>query len=313
MSQAGNEVLVRTPGHRMYDPPAPVATEADKEREFAILSSNVYMGDWDAPAPARTADRGAVTLAELRTVDCRANQDKRLLPLPGWTRWTNFPSAALRKSADDVGLYFEVWETEAPPRRVAVVFRGTDSWKDWLSNFRWFTWLLRFVPIYQDQYHVVSQKVGEEFAARLKNEQADSGSAPLIVTTGHSLGGGLAQHFAYALPADPRVPRVSHVHAFDPSPVTGWSSVAKGLRTANAVALETDRIFEHGEILAYIRLLLSYVNPPPAVAPSVREIRFNFVRSANPLKSHSMFQLACHIVSDTGFELARAGGPQGIR
>ncbi len=76
--------------------------------------------------------------------------------------------------------------------------------------------------------------------------------------------------------------------------------VPSALRSANVRGLEIDRVFEHGEILAYIRLLLSYVNPPSADNPGVREIRFNFVQSLNPVRSHSMRFLACALIDASG-------------
>jgi hypothetical protein len=90
------------------------------------------------------------------------------------------------------------------------------------------------------------------------------------------------------------------VYAFDPSPVTGWSSVDRELRTTNANGLAIDRVFEHGEILAYVRLLLSYVNPPSAAHPGIREIRYNFVTSPNFVRSHSMRLLACGLIDASG-------------
>jgi hypothetical protein len=140
---------------------------------------------------------------------------------------------------------------------VAVVFKGTSfvSLPDWKSNLRWF---LRFVPFYRDQYTILCSDFACEFV-RWVEKTCVAGTT--IVATGHSLGGGLAQQFAYALPVtktrDGADVRVSYVCAFDPSPVTGWFSVDEATRTRNAKALRTDRIFEHGEILAYLRLLLS--------------------------------------------------------
>jgi hypothetical protein len=229
---------------------------------------------------------------------CKANPLPALPPLRGWTRWDNFPSEAVRALAARRGLNVEVWETDTPPT-VSVVFEGTNFWSkaDWASNLRWFA--ARFVPGYVDQYTLVSREVGKEFVDEFVRRKP-RGDVVRIISTGHSLGGGLAQHFAYSLPTAASnataVPRVARVYAFDPSPVTGWFSVGKAVRERNANGLVIDRVFEHGEALAYLRLIQSYVMPPSVRNPAVREIRYNFVRTLNPIRSHSMHQLACDLV-----------------
>ncbi len=299
MSQDPGAVLVREPGNRTYNPPVPVVDMAKSQWEYAVLSGNVYVDDWKkeaAPSGEPTAgvrELPAPTPEEYARTCTPDSRDP--LPLPGWTRWDGFPSSDLRRAAREVGLFVEVWGKASSPPVVAVVFRGTEftSAKDWISNLRWF---LRFVPFYPDQYTVVSGRVGKEVVDRLA-QRADQEELRLVAT-GHSLGGGLAQHLAYSLPLGG--PRVSHVYAFDPSPVTGWSAVDHELRASNAHGLEIDRVFEHGEILAYIRLLLSYVNPPSAADPAIREVRYNFVQSINPIKSHSIRFLACSLIKASG-------------
>lgn len=121
------------------------------------------------------------------------------------------------------------------------------------------------------------------------------GDAIRIVATGHSLGGGLAQHFAHTFKQASTTstgPRVSEVYAFDPSPVTGWFSAADPPRSHNAKDLVVHRIFEHGEILAYVRLLTSRL-ATSAKNPSIWEYRYNFDDKANIVKNHSMRSLAC--------------------
>jgi hypothetical protein len=299
MTQRKEDVLVRAPGSRTYNAPVPVARTAAEEREYAVLSENVYVNTWTARAISSSGPTAAG--ADALLAGCGDPGHAQPLPLAGWTRWEQFPSADLITEAEKADLYFEVWESaSASPLQVVVVFRGTDSWKDWVSNLRWILrWILRFVPGWEDQYHFVSRRVGEEFSQRMLSGNGKYRNAT-VFATGHSLGGGLAQHFAYSLKPDTRVPRVSRVFAFDPSPVTGWSSVDSHVREGNARGLKTDRIFEHGEILAYIRLLLSYLSPPPAINPSVTEIRYNFVPSINPLSSHSMRQLSCDLVQASG-------------
>jgi len=78
--------------------------------------------------------------------------------------------------------------------------------------------------------------------------------------------------------------------------------VEREVRETNAKGLRIDRIFEHGEILAYVRLILRYINPPSASDPSVREIRYNFVESINPFSSHSMRLIACELIKASGQE-----------
>jgi hypothetical protein len=302
--QPRDQVLVRDPGNRMYKDPAPVAVEAVKEREYAILAANVYVGKW-GDTIAATSQSGPA-MQESNRAACADRQRRLRMPLAGWHPWQQFPSAALVKEAEKTGLYFEAWETDAASPQLAVVFRGTDGWNDWFSNLRWFFWLTRFIPGYEDQYHMVSRMVGDEFSARVKENAAryQDAKEPKLVSVGHSLGGGLAQHFAYSLKPADRVPKVSHVYAFDPSPVTGWSTVDTTIREKNRSGLNTDRVFEHGEILAYIRLVISYVMPPSAINPAITEIRYNFKESFNPFSSHSMRDLACDLTEAGGLVAA---------
>ncbi len=302
-------VLVREPGERRYAPPAPASREAARLWPYAVLSANVYHGAWRAAPAERAAASAAVSAAAAQAaadpavdpyVKACLGDPQSFLPLEGWTSWPDFPSEALRAEALRLGLYLEAWEdARTTPPVVAVVFRGTDfrSLADWQSNLRWFA---RFVPGYEDQYTLVSRRLGAEFVERsaARAATAGAGAAMRVVSAGHSLGGGLAQHFAYSLPrksaAGVETPRVEHVYAFDPSPVTGWYSVPAGLREANARGLVIDRVFEHGEILAYLRLVQSYVMPPSAQDPAVREIRFNF-HVADLIGNHSMVRLACDL------------------
>ena len=263
--QNRNVVLIREPNHRHYSPPADVSETAGDFWEYAEMSNAAYL-----------------------------DIDKRPSAPAGWTRWNSDKifGEDVTEEARKTGLGFDVLEKESRSgRTLAVVFKGTEfSWKDWRSNLRW---LQRFMPYYKDQYTVtashLSQAIVDELAKSLDTKELR------IVSTGHSLGGGLAQHFAYSLPLvstdGKEVPRVSHVYAFHPSPVTGWST-AGNQRNINVKGLKIDRIFEHGEFLAYFRLLFSYFLPPSAANPGIREIRYSFVPSWNPLRTHSIELLA---------------------
>lgn len=301
MFQESHLALIREPGHRTYnDPPEEVAASARYLWEYAVLSDNVYL----TSSIARMAEAK-------EGKECSLERTERL-ELQGWERWRDVPSPELQAEAEDVDLQLEIWEKQSSPRIVAVIFRGTEAQRirDWISNFRWF---LRFIPGYRDQYVLVSEKVGAAVLNKIRTqlEKGDTGYKDVqIVSAGHSLGGGLAQHLAYSLPDDIKapdgalLPRVSAVYGFDPSPVTGWYSVPKKLRDVNARGLRIDRVFEYGEILSYIRLILRYVNPPAEKDPAIREIRYNFVRSLNPFSSHSMRLIACELIKANGQSVA---------
>ena len=161
-----------------------------------------------------------------------------------WRRWADFPNADFVPTAAIHGLYLEVWSNDSD-RSVVVALRGTEftSFVDWLANFRWVR-ISRFFPGFNDQYSDISTKFAELFVDELAKQYPDLDVK--IYATGHSLGGGLAQHFAYSvapLTSDGKpVPRVSQVFAFNPSPVTGWSSVRdKVVRDANAEKLHIHR------------------------------------------------------------------------
>ena len=109
--------------------------------------------------------------------------------------------------------------------------------------------------IYRDVVRTFAPAFIDECVNRLGGR---TGPSIKLVSTGHSLGGGLAQQFAYAHCVDARVPRVSKVYAFDPSPVTGFFSVKRAVRNINRKHLRIDRIYERGEILAIVRSMMRY-------------------------------------------------------
>ena len=109
-----------------------------------------------------------------------------------------------------------------------------------------------------------------------------------ILTTGHSLGGGLAQHAAYCSE------HISIDHAFAPTPVTGYFSVPKAEREKNKKNTIIVRSFEHGEILAFLRFFMRRLVMLSAVNPEINELRFN-ASSLPPVTSHSMSRMAEHL------------------
>lgn len=77
---------------------------------------------------------------------------------------------------------------------VLIAFRGTAVARDWLSNASWF---LRWVPFLPDHY----DDARDAFSQIRKEAIAKANGRPIsFVTTGHSLGGGVALHVAYGFP-----------------------------------------------------------------------------------------------------------------
>ena len=111
-------------------------------------------------------------------------------------------------------------------------------------------------PHHNDQYTIIVKTFRDAFVEEyLKREREPDYKfirGAELYSTGHSLGGGLAQEFAYALPRNDNVPRVTKVFAFDPSPVTGFYSVGKDLRDYNKTDLRIDRIYERKEVFGPI-------------------------------------------------------------
>jgi hypothetical protein len=92
---------------------------------------------------------------------------------------------------DGQGLYFEVWENDTRhPRQIVFAFRGTTGGPDWGANLRWFR-----LHRPRDHYYAAYDE-SVPLIQRFWSERG--GERPVISTTGHSLGGGLAQEILYA-------------------------------------------------------------------------------------------------------------------
>ena len=257
-----------------------------QHRDFAWLSLAAYSATPAAYKRAARVARKVATGMAPRDEALPVRDPAAVLAAAGWTRWPQFGDPAIWRRIDAAHLRVEIWE-HAAPDAIAVAFGGTvfDNEKDWLSNLRW------FIPHHKDEYtqvvHTFVQLLCEEFKRRYP-----AGNRPALFSTGHSLGGGLAQQFAYALPMDDGVPRVKEVYAFDPSPVTGYFSVPRSLRDRNKRDLSIDRVYERGEILALARSLINLVYETPREHPAIRGVRYSLFHGWNPLADHSMVRLA---------------------
>ncbi|MBI5127883.1 MAG: DUF2974 domain-containing protein [Rhodopseudomonas palustris] len=185
------------------------------------------------------------------------------------------------------GLGYKVFSSPAR-NEIVVAFRGTDSQEadDWITNLRWVT---RFLPLY-DQYTQVQRHIGSILDRALA---VHGKAAPRIVATGHSLGGGLAQQAAY------KDGRIRAVYAFDPSTVTGYYDPGvEGEK--NSKDLKIDRVYQRGEVLAYLRFLMTQLYPVQAFNPQIRTVRFSFGAEGGAIGKHSMADLAAGLLETAG-------------
>jgi len=286
LAQGPSEVVVRHPGERFLSAPLPIAPYATRHWEFAWLSLAAYGATPAARKRSARAARATRARAAPGGTSLAPRDPVAVLEAAGWIRWPPFGTPAIWQQIDDAHLRVEVWENPANAA-VAVAFGGTvlGNEKDWLSDLRW------FIPDPNDEYTQVVRIFVGPFCAEYRR-RFPAARRPALYSTGHSLGGGLAQQFAYGLPLEDGVPRVAAVYAFDPSPVTGYFSVPRTLRDENKRNLFIDRVYERGEILALVRSLLNLIYEPPAQDPAIRSVRYSLFYGWNPLADHSIVQLA---------------------
>lgn len=166
---------------------------------------------------------------------------------------------------------------------IIIGFRGTDfiSLSDWRSNLRWFT---QFLPIPgSDQYQIVHlhSKRMINLARERATEKFPMAKGFKIYTTGHSLGGGLAQLLAFS------DEEFEGSVVFDPSPVTGYYNLVTDEEVNCKVNIM--RVYERREVLHYIRSgLRTFYN----LSDNIQEVSFDTIHShGNPVLNHSMSKL----------------------
>ena len=185
------------------------------------------------------------------------NQAAEHLSYRGWKLWSTLPQLgeessaypALAEAMKESHLRAQVWDNGS---EIIVAFGGTKftSLEDTRANFRWFLPFSRK----EDQYSVLVEHFAPAFKAELV-KQAGLDNAP-IVATGHSLGGGLAECFAYACDASQGC---HEVYAFDPSPVSGKRDGPAFVEHARLLTI--NRLYRRDEALAPVRSLLQLLDP----------------------------------------------------
>ncbi len=288
LSQQKYEVVTREPGDRMLGPRMDIRPYAVEDLPFAWLANAAY-----GRSPA-----GQKAHAELPANACP--EPDVVLGTLGWVPWPDFPDPELAATIEPSHLRVEIWYRRDDPA-VAVTFGGTvvGNDKDLLANIRWFL-PKSFLSEHPDEYTTIVQhvapKFAEEFQRRLSSPDPEWAflKKAKLYSTGHSLGGGLAQQFAYSLP--PNAPRkVTKVYAFDPSPVTGYLSVSQETRDHNRMGLSIDRIYERGEVLALLRSLTSFIYRPSKENAMIRGIRYSLFYPSTPVGGHSISHLSCEL------------------
>ncbi len=177
------------------------------------------------------------------------------------------------------GLRYLVWHWPEE-KQLIIAFRGSGKrLGDWFSNFRWLT---RYIPGVHDHYDLVRENISQI----VTDARLIAGSTDQIITTGHSLGGGLAQQAAYGCDA------IKTVYAFNPTPVTGFRNVDSQALEKNRQGIFIARVFEHGEILAYMRFGLRQFYKISARDPQIIELRFNFSKAIGGVREHGMENFA---------------------
>lgn len=207
---------------------------------------------------------------------------KMLFP-KGWQPCIDAPAEVSLGGVQIKGLKFQLWEN-TEEKIVVIAFRGTRFTKlqDWYANFHF---LNRFVPKIYDHYDRAQayMPILEKYALE------KFGTEVTLIATGHSLGGGLAQHAGYSSEM------LNLVYAFNASPITGYRSVNKVKRNKNKRQLKIIRAFEHGEVLAYLRFFMRKAVSLPLTEPEIHEYRFNFMQR-DGITSHSMERFARSII-----------------
>lgn len=262
-----------------YDKERPAERVAAHYLPYAIFALRAY--DVNGVKGKRWHDLGdQIPLAE-RWIKGWTLEDKKEGELPcGAHRLICIPLG---------GLGYQVWVKNGCSE-VVIAFRGTNftEIEDWISNLRWVT---RILPFF-DQYEQVQDNIDTILKATRMGVCA--GKTPSrIVAVGHSLGGGLAQQAAYMRRA------IRPAIVFDPTFVTGYAD-RHVPREDTRKGLNIERVYEHGEWIAYLRYIVRQIYPNTAADPQIRTARFNKLHGGSVIAQHSIADMVKYLLKTAG-------------
>jgi hypothetical protein len=207
---------------------------------------------------------------------------------------------------DDIGFSYHVWTRKQDGKvDVVIAFRGTDNDNadDWVyGNLYWLTHWFTDTNQYE-RAEARTRQIIDYFRTGAGRPADDS--QVRFYSTGHSLGGGLAQHVLYALPED-----IEQAYAFDPSPVTAHTDTDVRGRVVSACSCLPElgseariyRFYESYEVLTHLRFVHKLFFAPNR---HIQEVRFGYNESSNAIKRHSMMKLALNVAADAKSEPSR--------
>ena len=232
---------------------------AEKHNVYAVLSNNVYKpaghpeiwvdpNEWEARCEDIPPEKRPTNA--YNSLDCDPDRPGKGLEAKTYLRWPQ-------------GI------NNGQPTELVFVFRGTTSLSDWWCG-----------NISDCQYSEADDYVKSQI-----KKYRDKYPGIAIVSTGHSLGGGLAQHIAFCVEGARAVgfntsPR-SHKH--DCKALEEFRREAKGGWEEDVKKNHIVRIHQHAEILSPIRHLFS--------SSDYKDTAYNFT-TAGFLARHGMTPLA---------------------
>jgi dienelactone hydrolase len=306
LEDCGGQVLgqdvprYRSAQHRTVLGNVPAA--ARRFTDFAAMSAYVYHD----PAECRdNRDQDGISEAEAGELATLIQGGAGRV---GWQPMKFPPELGLPNVCrDDIGLVLHAWKRPgAVQDDIAVVFRGTSNAPDWVHGNLW--WFTRFV-LPDNQYARAGRHMQAILAQAAEQAKREGKQPPRVFTTGHSLGGGLAQHALYR-----HRHQVLQAVVFAPSPVTGFAvtdATEENMSCSCSAELSGEprilRVYESGEALSDFRLPHKIFFGPH---PYIHEVRFSFKGGIDQINAHNMRDLARNLAAEGAKpETGRPGEP----